>query len=109
MLYKAPTKSNPDGFESIVFLANVVAPRIGNQNRSEEPFAFDAREMIREKIIGRNCEYIVEYEHSGRKYGTLMVNEENINVTMIKSGLAKVLEARGNMASSPTYEAMLKA
>mmetsp|Transcript_20857 Transcript_20857/g.14979 ORF Transcript_20857/g.14979 Transcript_20857/m.14979 type:complete len:146 (+) Transcript_20857:115-552(+) len=109
MLYKAPTSKNPEPFESIVFLANVVAPRIGNQNRSEEPFAAEARENIREKIIGRSCDFVVEYEHSGRKYGTLIVNDENINIYMIKSGLAKVLEARGPMATSETYEGMVKA
>ena len=34
------------------YLAYVNVPKIGNPNRQEEPFAYEAREAIRGKIIG---------------------------------------------------------
>jgi staphylococcal nuclease domain-containing protein 1 len=50
-----------DPFEEQCYLAFVSAPRCGNNNRSEEPFAFDAREFVREKIIGRKVDFTIEY------------------------------------------------
>jgi len=38
--------------EKQLHLANLSAPKLGNANRNEEPFAFDARELIRLKCIG---------------------------------------------------------
>jgi hypothetical protein len=37
------------------FLANVIAPHMGSPNRAEDPFAFAARELLREKITGKKC------------------------------------------------------
>lgn len=53
---------------------------MGSTNRSEEPFGFAAREFLREKIIGKKCEFQLEYTYSARDYGILIVNEENINL-----------------------------
>jgi len=36
------------GKDSNIFLASVSAPKIGNSNKSEEPFGFEAREYLRE-------------------------------------------------------------
>jgi staphylococcal nuclease domain-containing protein 1 len=47
-----------DPIDGIVHLAWIQAPRIGSSQRVEEPFAFDARECIREKIIGKKCTFI---------------------------------------------------
>jgi hypothetical protein len=61
----------------------VSAPKIGSTNRTEEAFAFDAREFLREQIIGRKCEFNLEYNFSGRDYGTLFVNGENMNLAIV--------------------------
>ena len=57
---------------------------MGNANRNEEPFAFDAREFLREKVIGKKCEFHPEYTYSNREYGTLIVDNENINLAIVK-------------------------
>lgn len=67
-----------------MYLASVTAPKVGSTTRSEEPFAFDSREFLREKIVGRKCEFILEYNFSGRDYGTLFVNGENMNLAIVK-------------------------
>jgi staphylococcal nuclease domain-containing protein 1 len=91
------------------YLASVSAPKMGSTNRVEEPFAFDAREFLREKIIGKKCEFTPEYQYGGRDYGTLMVNDENLNHLLVKAGLAKVLEKKGNMQVSTHYDELLAA
>jgi len=52
----------------------VTAPKIGSTNRTEEPYGFEAREFLREIIIGKKCEFIPEYQYGGRDYGTLIVD-----------------------------------
>jgi staphylococcal nuclease domain-containing protein 1 len=95
--------------EFAVYLASITAPKIGSTNRTEEPFAFDAREFLREKVIGKKCEFTQEYNFSGRDYGTLVVNEENMNLALVKSGLVKVLEKKGNIQASQHYDELLAA
>jgi staphylococcal nuclease domain-containing protein 1 len=88
------TKTPP---EQNVYLASIKAPTVGSTNRPEEPFAFEAREFLRERVIGKKCEFHLEYNFSGRDYGTLIVNGENMNVAIVRAGLAKVIEKKGNM------------
>lgn len=90
-----------------VFLASIMAPKIGSTTRPEEPFGFEAREFLREKIIGKKCEFIPEYSYGGREYGTLIVGEENMNIAIVKAGLAKVLEKKGNMTVSSNYDELM--
>ena len=82
---------------------------MGSSNRVEEPFAFDAREFLRERIIGKKCEFQKEYEYGGRDYGTLIVNGENQNLALIKEGWAKVIEKKGNIPASRHYEDLMSA
>jgi len=86
-------------------LASVVAPHMGTNNRAEEPFAFNARELFRNKIIGQKCTATVEYEHNTRKFVTLNVGGECINLAVVASGFAKVLD-KGLAQGNATYDQM---
>ncbi len=55
---------------------------------------------MREKVIGRKCEFHLEYNFSGRDFGTLIVDGENLNLALVKAGLVKVIEKKGNMQVS---------
>lgn len=55
------------------------------------------------------CEFYIEYSYNNRDYGTLFVNEENINLSIIKQGLAKVVEKRGTQPASKYYEELIAA
>lgn len=92
-----------------VFLASVSAPKMGNANKTEEPFSFEAREFLRDKIIGRKCDFHPEYNFSGREYGSLVVDSENMGISIVKAGLAKVVEKRGALPASSHYEALIEA
>ena len=56
---KLQKTAGKDKFEALVHLAYISTPRMGTQNRSEEPFAHEARELIREKLIGKKCDYTI--------------------------------------------------
>lgn len=92
-----------------VFLGSVSAPKIGSSSKLEEPFGFEAREFLREKIIGKKCEFYPEYNYGGREYGTLMVGGENAGLQIVAAGLAKVVEKKGALPASSHYEELINA
>ena len=92
-----------------VFLASVSAPKIGSSNRVEEPFGFEAREFLRERYIGKKCEFHPEYNYGGRDFGTLLVNGEDAGLQIVTAGFAKVVEKRGALPSSSHYDELVAA
>ena len=97
------------GKDYSVFLASVSAPKIGSSNRVEEPFGFEAREFLREKIIGKKCDFHPEYNFGGRDYGTLLVGGEDAGLMIVKAGLAKVVEKKGSLPASSHYDDLVTA
>ena len=63
---------------------------------------------MRERVIGKKCEFNLEYNFSGRDYGTLTVDGQNMNLELVRAGLAKVIEKKGNMQASASYEQLIK-
>jgi endonuclease YncB( thermonuclease family) len=59
---------------------------------------------LRERVVGRKCEFHIEYNINNKDYGTLIVDGENINLALVKSGLVKVIEKKGNMQAASNYE-----
>ena len=92
-----------------IFLASVSAPKMGSSNRTEEPFGFEAREFLRDKIIGKKCDFHPEYNYGGRDYGSLIVETENLGIEIVKAGLAKVVERKGALPASSHYEQLVDA
>ena len=53
--------SQSERWEEQVYLAFISAPRHGNQNKAEESFAFAAREIVREELIGQKIDFVIQY------------------------------------------------
>jgi staphylococcal nuclease domain-containing protein 1 len=87
-------------------LSNLSAPRLGNANRVEEAFSFDAREFVRSKCIGQKCEFHVDYAVKEREYGVLKMGDENINELLLAEGLVKLFEKSGKNAEDEGYQAL---
>ena len=83
-----------------VFLGSVAAPKMGSSSRTEEPFGFEAREFLRERFIGKKCDFFPEYNYGGRDYGNLIVDGENAGLSIVKAGLAKLVEKKGQLPAS---------
>jgi staphylococcal nuclease domain-containing protein 1 len=95
-----------DSFEETVYLAYITAPRCGNHQRSEEAFAFDAREFVRERLIGKKVDFTIEYMIKERRYVTIACEDSSINLMIVKAGFAKALEKKSN---DPKFEAIAAA
>lgn len=76
--------------EKQLTLAYLSAPRVGNRNQPDVPFAWAAREWLRNRVIAKEVSFSVDYANpQGRQFGTVLLNE-NGGVTDV--GLAVVSE-----------------
>ena len=91
-----------------LYLAHINAPKVGTPQRDEEPYAYDAKKWLMEKIVGVKAEFIVEYEVKERECGTLMVKGENINVEIAKTGFVKLMEKKKDGPASKFYNDIVK-
>lgn len=99
-------KANKDD-DPYCFLAYLNVPRIGTPNRLEEAYAFDAREAIREKAIGRKVDYVTEYMAGSKKAVCVKVEGECLASLLVSLSLAKVNERRANTAEGGLHEQLL--
>jgi endonuclease YncB( thermonuclease family) len=73
-------------------LTNIVAPRFGrSKNAHDEPFAFESREWLRKKLLGKSVTFRVSHKHeaSGREYGTVACEGEDVATAMVAAGWAR--------------------
>lgn len=91
--------------ERTVCLSNITAPKLARrpnptaENATEtkdEPWAWEAREFLRKKIIGKEVAFTVEYKvpGTGREYGVIYLGKdasgENLTESLISEGLVDV-------------------
>ena len=84
-------------------LSNVVAPRLSRRavgdsaETHDEPYAWECREFLRKKLIGKEVQFSVEYKvpGSGKEYGSIFVKSatgelENVTEKLVSEGLVEV-------------------
>ena len=103
-----PVGKKADQSDPLCYLAHVNVPRIGNPNRNEEPLAFEARELIRERLIGRKVDYVTEYMAGTKKAVSIKVDGEDIAQFLVSKSLAKVSERRANTEEGSQHDQLLK-
>ena len=97
-----------DQFDALVHLAYISTPRLGNPNRTEEPFAFEAREQIREKLIGRKCDYTIQYVANGKRFVSVSFEEKDLATLLVEQSLAKANEKRPQTTPGGLHEKLLE-
>jgi staphylococcal nuclease domain-containing protein 1 len=77
--------------EKIFYLSLVSAPRSGNSNNlEEEAYAWESRDFLRQKLVGKVVKYMTDYRNNDKNYGQLILDGVNMNLDLVKNGLAKV-------------------
>ncbi|KAG0351438.1 hypothetical protein BGZ54_003253, partial [Gamsiella multidivaricata] len=86
----------------------IQAPKLGNKDRSDEPFAFAARNYLRKLLVGKEVMFRVDYTvpSTGREYGALFLNQENVAHMLVREGWADVREIRASDAENVDVEAL---
>eukprot|EP01116_Phalansterium_solitarium_P001294 TRINITY_DN1108_c0_g1_i1.p1 TRINITY_DN1108_c0_g1~~TRINITY_DN1108_c0_g1_i1.p1 ORF type:complete len:918 (+),score=421.64 TRINITY_DN1108_c0_g1_i1:113-2866(+) len=112
------SKQGPPKEREIV-ITNIKAPRLGrrggpaDKRTDDEPFAFQSREYLRKKAIGKQVSFVVENKDpkSGKDYGHVFVlaaekKPEDLSVSIVSDGWAEV---RANSRDRPELEGLVKA
>lgn len=89
--------------ERTVGLSNIVAPKLarrptnpGDAETKDEPWAWEAREYLRKKIIGKEVVFHVEYKvpGTGKEVGVIYLGKdttgENVTESLVAEGLVEV-------------------
>ncbi|ESO85752.1 hypothetical protein LOTGIDRAFT_235720 [Lottia gigantea] len=90
--------------ERTICFSNIMAPKLARRanpntegaETKDEPWAWEAREFLRKKVIGKEVAFTVEYTApgSGKEYGCVYLGKdtsgENLTEAMIKEGLVEV-------------------
>ncbi|KAK2184568.1 hypothetical protein NP493_260g03038 [Ridgeia piscesae] len=91
--------------ERTMCLSNITAPRLarrpnpnaeGSVETKDEPYAWEAREFLRKKMVGKEVCFTVEYKvpGSGREYGCIFLGKditaENVTESIVAEGLVEV-------------------
>ncbi|CAK5030294.1 unnamed protein product [Meloidogyne enterolobii] len=89
--------------ETTVYLCNVVAPRLAKRPTEntaaapDEPYAWEAREFIRKKLVGQTVTFVREFTAtSGREHGHIYIggtgleSAENVTESGVSAGLLEV-------------------
>ncbi|CAE7928549.1 Tudor-SN, partial [Symbiodinium sp. KB8] len=81
--------------EMQVSLASLKAPRPSRHpEQTDEPFAFQSREFLRELLVGKAVRFEVEYKVDtiNRSFAALYLDSANVNEMVARAGWAKVME-----------------
>ncbi|KAG2072118.1 staphylococcal nuclease [Suillus decipiens] len=85
--------------ERILHLADVMAPRMGSQNREDEPWAFESRDFLRTLAVGKEISYISTHSLPSngdvtRDLVTAEIKGVDVASEILKNGWAKVKESK---------------
>eukprot|EP01113_Clastostelium_recurvatum_P025617 TRINITY_DN3083_c0_g1_i3.p1 TRINITY_DN3083_c0_g1~~TRINITY_DN3083_c0_g1_i3.p1 ORF type:complete len:975 (+),score=300.57 TRINITY_DN3083_c0_g1_i3:47-2926(+) len=109
----------PEGRE--VVLSNVSAPKLargGPEGGKDEPYAWEAREFIRKKAIGKRVYYTIDNKvASGRGYGTVSLADTpdvSLNTLLVQEGWARAhlppaMQGKETAKLRPELQALLQA
>ncbi|KAK6629054.1 hypothetical protein RUM43_002871 [Polyplax serrata] len=104
VLLREEPKGGPPPEKQIVF-SNILAPKLARPGRGgnssedtkDEPFAWEAREFLRKKLIGQEVTVTVDKSPNAasgtREYGFVQLGKENITHSLIMEGLVSVRDA----------------
>lgn len=84
------TVQTPKGDVVTVQLSGVQGPRLGTATRADEPFAWDAREFLRKKIIGQQVALTVLAQAGDKHYADVRLGDEDLVETMVNNGWCTV-------------------
>lgn len=100
--------------ERRIHLSSIRAPR-SNRGGSAEPYAREAKEFLRSKLIGKRVsvevEYVIESQTSDRTYGTITLQSKkksaNVAVMLLEAGLATLIGHKTGAERSNYYHGIV--
>ena len=91
----------------LVGLANIMAPRFKTETTPEQQYAFEAREFLRGKTIGKQVKVQQRFvtKDGNKTLGLVFVKKDLVNVELVREGLALVKNDQETEENKPFLEA----
>jgi staphylococcal nuclease domain-containing protein 1 len=89
--------------EHRIALSSIKAPKLGRRDEKDEAFAWEAREFLRSRLIGRKVTVGIDYmralPNSGtgeteRIFASVLEGSNNVAIALVANGLASVMKHR---------------
>ncbi|KAG0145579.1 hypothetical protein CROQUDRAFT_658503 [Cronartium quercuum f. sp. fusiforme G11] len=93
-----PTNGQPPK-ERTLHLAGLTTPRTGSRDRPEESWAFEAREFVRQMLVGKEVAFSISYTiPSGGEFGAIYLMDNptsplDVALEVVKNGWAKLRDS----------------
>ncbi|KAF5838613.1 hypothetical protein DUNSADRAFT_2521 [Dunaliella salina] len=122
-------KDQSSGVERRLQLSSLRAPRMGTRDRAADPYATDAREFLRKRLIGREVAVKMEYNRKVAPAGELVATpgeervlsfgnveivpekgeeKQNVGELVVARGFASVIKHRGEEERSCIYDRLME-
>ena len=117
VVFQGPAGKDGIPIEKTLRLNGIRAPVLGDidrPNTKEEPFAFEAREFLRNKVIGKQVFFYTENKIADREFGRIILDDEDLGESLLAQGYARFNEDvkpqpvgldRYNKAADKAYDA----
>lgn len=102
-----------------VSLSSVRAPKLGSYGKPDEPYSYEAKELLRNKLIGKKVRVVVDEVRKGtpvpgkedvilppREFCTVYLGNTSAALFLVEEGLAKVTSAK-DASLSAAYEQLI--
>ncbi|KAJ7569603.1 hypothetical protein O6H91_01G085700 [Diphasiastrum complanatum] len=91
--------------EKTITLSSLIAPKLARKDSKDEPFAWDSRESLRKKCVGKEVVFKVDYivPSINREFGSVFMGETNIALSVVSEGWAKVRPQVGQSTDVSPY------
>ncbi|CAB3384819.1 Hypothetical predicted protein [Cloeon dipterum] len=118
VVIRGPPKGGPPP-EKTILLSNILAPKLArrattnNEETKDEPFAWEAREYLRKKLVGESVLFTLEKPpNATREYGVIYLGKdvasgENVVESLVSEGLVSV-RVRDPSRPSPEQARLLE-
>ncbi|TDL26266.1 transcription factor [Rickenella mellea] len=85
--------------ERILYLADLSAPRVGTQNRDDEPWGFESREFLRTLAVGKEISFtsihqLPANDDVSRDLGNAEIGGVDLATELLRNGWAKTKELK---------------
>jgi staphylococcal nuclease domain-containing protein 1 len=123
LVIKPLTRSSATETEQRISLNYITAPKLarpptdagaGGGSSVDEPYAFEIREFLRKKLVGREICYTIDFQipQSNRLMCTVYLGKdkdsgENIIESLLSEGLVELRQQTGARANDPKYQRLI--
>lgn len=80
--------------EKDLYLIGISAPKCAynsDESQIEEPFGYQARELLRKTVLGKKVDFYIETTAAGRELASFRLDEKDVANILLENGLAKVV------------------